>query len=173
MPPWEIALSEAERWDVALYSYALSYDDALLAAGSAIWREHCSSCEVPAVIAPVFSDVEYGAQLNRERFAGALDADEMAAVVAYLRVESLNAGKAAAETSLTAPESAPLVSVAGQLEHGTAGAAVPADTAVQLQYGNAELGFSLAETIVEGRFEFQLRGCSAHEQLYLRGQRGL
>ena len=139
MPPWENALSEAERWDVALYSYSLSYDDALLAVGEALWREHCSGCQFPSAIAPVFSDVEYGAQLNRERFADALDADEMAAVVAYLRVESLNAGG-------SEPEAAPLVSVTGRIEHGTAGAAVPADTAVQLQYGNAELGFSLVET---------------------------
>ena len=154
MPPWEDALSEAERWDVALFSYALSYDDALLAVGEALWRDKCSGCEVPAAIAPVFSDLEYGAQLNRERFAGALDADDIAAVVAYLRVESLNAGKASAETSLAQTQSVPLVSVRGRLEHGTAGAAVPADTVVQLQYGSAELGFSLAETIVEADLSF-------------------
>ena len=35
MPPWENALSEAERWDVALYSYTLAYDEALLEAGRA------------------------------------------------------------------------------------------------------------------------------------------
>ncbi len=147
MPPWENALSEAERWDVALYSYALSYDDALLGAGAALWREKCGGCEMPAVIAPVFSDVEYGARLNRERFAGALDADEIAAVVAYLRVESLNAGG-------SEPEAAPLVSVAGRIEHGTAGAEVPADTVVQLQYGNAESGFSFAETKTDADSSF-------------------
>ena len=41
MPPWENALSEQERWDVALYSYTLGYAEELLAAGAEIWRERC------------------------------------------------------------------------------------------------------------------------------------
>ena len=64
MPPWENALTEAERWDVALYSYSLSYNDALLEAGAALWRERCGGCEMPTLIAPVYSDLAYGEQLE-------------------------------------------------------------------------------------------------------------
>ena len=57
MPPWENALSEEERWDAALYSYTLAYDEELLALGERIWRDRCDDCALPPLIPPVFSDV--------------------------------------------------------------------------------------------------------------------
>ena len=115
MPPWENALSDAERWDVALYTYTLSYDDELLASGEALWRERCSNCELPADIPPVFSDVDYGAQLNRDRFDGRLREKEIGAAVAYARMHSLQ----------PAPPSGPLGEISGRVEHGTEGGVVP------------------------------------------------
>ncbi len=155
MPPWGEVLTEAERWDVALYSYSLSYADALLAAGESIWTETCAGCEMPALIAPVYSDAEYGAQLNAERFGGALTTHEIGALVAYLRIKSLES----AENS----EALPLGNISGRVAHGSAGSVVPADTTVQLQYGNSELGFSLAETSLDADLSFSFDGIPLRE----------
>ena len=89
MPPWEGALSEQERWDVAHYSYTLAYDEALLALGARVWDDNCAGCALPGAIPPVFSDEEYGARINREHFSGALTREERAGAVAYARMESL------------------------------------------------------------------------------------
>lgn len=44
MPPWRDALSEAERWAVAMYTYTLSYTSEQLALGGATWAENCADC---------------------------------------------------------------------------------------------------------------------------------
>ena len=139
MPPWRDALSEAERWDVALYSYTLGYDEALLTEGERLWRQHCADCDAPAQLPPVYSDAEYGAQLDMgESLAGG----ERAAIAAYLRMRSLQT---------------PTVTIRGVLQNGTAGGSLPAAASVQLQYGNAERGYLSADSAVEaqGRFGFQ------------------
>ena len=154
MPPWQNALSEGERWDVAMYTYTLAYDAELLAAGRQIWRERCEDCELPHAIPPVYSDQEYGQALNRESFADALAPDEIAAVVAYLRMQSLrDAGEAAGSV-------APALvfgEISGRVQHGSAGGTVPPDTVAQLQFGSPEIGFSIAETSIDAdsRFVFE------------------
>ncbi len=154
MPPWKNALTEAERWDVALYSYSLSYDDALLEAGKALWSKKCGECEMPTMIAPVYSDAKYGEQLNIERFDSGLTGEEIGAVVAYLRSESLDLVSGPAVGPVTEGAQVPLSRIAGRVRHGSAGGVVPADTVLQLQYGNAELGFSQAETTVDADLNF-------------------
>ncbi|MCY3915668.1 MAG: cytochrome c [Chloroflexi bacterium] len=151
MPPWEDALTEAERWDVALYSYTLAYDDALLASGERIWRESCGECALPTVIPPVFSDVEYAARLNRDLFGSALTAAEAAAATAYARWTSLSA-VAQTKARLSLGE------ITGRVLQGTAGGRLPADTVVQLHYGNSDVGFSVAETIAEADGGFLFEG---------------
>ncbi len=149
MPPWENALSEQERWNVALYSYTLAYDEALLKLGERVWKESCAGCALPGAIPPVFSDEEYGARLNREFFAGELMLEERAAAVAYARMKSLAEVERGEPATLVGP-------VSGRVAHGSSGGVVPADTVVQLQYGSAEAGFKLLETaLAEGqRFTF-------------------
>ncbi len=150
MPPWENALSEKERWDVTLYSYTLSYDEELLNAGEALWRERCTDCALPATIPPVFSDDEYGTTLNREYFDGALSAEEIGAALAYARMNSL-------ESADDSPGfEAPLGVIRGQVNHGTAGGSVPAGTRIQLRYGNSSAGFEVAETSVDADLRFNL-----------------
>lgn len=149
MPPWENALNEAERWDVALYSYTLAYDDALLATGERIWRDSCGECALPKVIPPVFSDVDYAERLNRDLFGSGLTSSEAAAATAYARWSSLSAvDKVEARLTLGA--------IAGRVLQGTAGGRLPADTLVQLRYGNADVGFSVVEarTGSDGGFLF-------------------
>ena len=153
MPPWENALSEAERWDVALYSYTLAYDDDLLARGEQVWREGCGECELPSVIPPLYSDVEYGAKLNRDLFGSALTDAEAEAAAAYARMTSLSTAAATGDSGARPA----LGAFKGRVLHGTAGGFVPADTIVQLRYGNGDIGFRVAETTVDadGRFQFE------------------
>ena len=152
MPPWEGALSEAERWDVALYAYTLAYDDALLALGERLWREVCGDCALPALIPPVYSDADYGALLNADHFGAALTDAEAAAAMAYARMTSLalDGGRRAAGAS------AQQGMISGAVVHGTADGALPGDTTVQLRYGNIDEGFSFAETTIDsdGGFQF-------------------
>jgi mono/diheme cytochrome c family protein len=144
MPPWEEALSEAERWDLTLYAYSLAYNDELLALGERVWRENCGGCALPSLIPPVFSDVQYGAILNHEYFGSALTDAKAAAAVAYVRMQSLaSSGGLSAEG-----ETAALGEISGRVAHGTAGGVVPRDTVVQLRYGDGEIGYRVLETTV-------------------------
>ncbi len=43
MPPWKEALSEQERWDVAMYTYTLHATESELALGSMLYQE-CAEC---------------------------------------------------------------------------------------------------------------------------------
>lgn len=43
MPPWGNTLSEQERWDVALYTYTMHYDSAMLQRGERIYQD-CAEC---------------------------------------------------------------------------------------------------------------------------------
>ena len=139
MPPWQDALSEAQRWDVALYAYTLRYDDALLAEGESLWQRLCADCTAPRTIPPVFSDIAFGQQLD---LAGTLSEEEFAAIAAYLRAQSLQAAT---------------VTITGAVQQGTAGGLVPPDTIVQLQVGSPQRGYSAAETSIDadGRFRFE------------------
>ncbi|WP_343418100.1 c-type cytochrome [Candidatus Flexifilum breve] len=44
MPPWGDALTEQQRWDVALYTYTLHYERALLERGAEMWAANCVEC---------------------------------------------------------------------------------------------------------------------------------
>ncbi len=152
MPPWEQALSEAERWAATMYSYTLAYDVELLARGERVWREGCGDCELPSLIPPIYSDVEYAAKLNREFFASALPASRAQAAAAYARMRSLAPGPEGGSQTARAASS----DIRGRLLHGTAGGVVPADSVVRLRYGNDGMGYRLEETTVadDGAFQF-------------------
>ncbi len=154
MPPWQNALSEGERWDVTMYSYALAYDAELLATGARLWAERCRDCELPSAIPPLYSDQDYSRALNRESFAGALESEEIAAVVAYARMQSL---RGAGEPAEDVEGALPLGQISGRVQHGSAGGIVPPETVVQLQFGSPEIGFSIAETLIDadGNFVFE------------------
>lgn len=151
MPPWQDSLTESERWDLALYSYSLSYDADLLALGEALWLERCGDCDMPPLIPPVYSDAQYAQQLNSGSFGGALTAREASAAAAYLRMTRL----LAAEADSAPGDAIALGSINGRLAHGTAGGIVPPDTLVQLQYGNAELGYKQMQTSLADGFSFR------------------
>ena len=47
MPPWQDALTEPERWAVAMYSYTLAYSAGDLEAGATLYAQECSECHGP------------------------------------------------------------------------------------------------------------------------------
>jgi mono/diheme cytochrome c family protein len=47
MPPWQNALSESERWAVALYTYTLAYGATDLTEGEALYADACAECHGP------------------------------------------------------------------------------------------------------------------------------
>lgn len=151
MPPWENALSESERWDVTLYSYTLAYDEEWLARGEQLWRERCGDCLLPPLIPPLHSDVDYGAELNRERFGAALTKAEAEAAAAYARMRSLAPGDG--QYAPTASDA--FGQVRGRVAQGTAGGVLPADTVAQLRFGKGDIGFRIFETTVDGDGNFQ------------------
>ena len=73
------------------------------------------------------------------------------ATAVYARLQSL---AEPAETAAANP-GLPIGSFTGAVRHGTAGGRLPPNMAAQLQYGNAELGFSLAETRLDEDFRFR------------------
>lgn len=153
MPPWANALTEQQRWDVALYTYTLHYTAEQLNDGSALQTAHNLAPEVlgltgdPQQAWVTQSDAAFTASLAAQT-ADLSDGDR-AALVAYLRTQSLQNTQAlftldAAETADAAPtptsstpESAPL-SLAGSLYNRTSGATVPAQMSVKLHVFDAE-----------------------------------
>ena len=158
MPPWQAALTQQQRWDVALYAYSRGYDETLLKSGEQVWAEKCSGCS-PAEhftdweASLAVSDADLGWQINREDFASLLKPEEISAAVAYARMQSL-----ANMVGTDRAAAVPIGSFTGRVQHGTVGGSLPADTVVQLHYGNPELGFSFAETTLDEDFSFRFEG---------------
>lgn len=163
MPPWKDALTIQERWDVAFYTYTLGYDDTMLTLGEQVWTDKCKGCEslnslTELESAMLVSDTSFGNQINRDDFNTTLSTDEIYAAVAYAR--SLSVDNPASIASI--PESIPVSedpnvkrgNFTGLIQQGTAGSIVPADTIIQMQYGNVQNGFEFAQTTIADDFTY-------------------
>ena len=82
-----------------------------------------------------------------------LTAPTLAANAAHYAPADIGEGDGA-----SANQRIPIGNFTGRVQHGTAGGQLPADTVAQLQYGNAELGFSFAETRLDEDFSFTFDG---------------
>ncbi len=163
MPPWKDALSIQERWDVAFYTYTLGYDDDMLASGEQVWADNCNGCAslnelLDLESAVQISDLNFGTQTNRNDFNTTLSTDEIFAVAAYARSLSVENPDSIASIPQPIPISEdPNIkrgNFTGVVEQGTAGSIVPADTVVQMQYGNMQDGFEFAQTTINEDFTF-------------------
>ncbi len=112
MPPWQQALSEQERWDVAYFTYFWHLDSDTLSTGEAVYAEHCADCHgiggrgdgpqsaelggVPSLLNyasqvtlsddNIYTLVELGSlAAGMPAYADLLTEEEMWAVVAYSR----------------------------------------------------------------------------------------
>lgn len=128
MPPWRDALSEQERWDVALYAYTLHYTRDMLDTGQAIYQE-CAECHgetgrgdgpeavrtgarVPdltdfeAMVTlddqSMFNMISEGSLDDMPAYADVLTPDEIYAVAAYVRTFSVANANTAAQPVATA-----------------------------------------------------------------------
>jgi mono/diheme cytochrome c family protein len=164
MPPWNNALSEAERWAVAMYSYTLHYTPEQLARGAEVYRDFCAAChgdsgrgdgpDAPTLREPPgnLTDPEAMLALSDEHiyitiaegagempaFADDLSEDEMRAAVVYTRTLSLaNAGSIGQIVEAAAqPVSTPEVG-AGVSAETTAEASVVGVVTGQITNGTA------------------------------------
>ncbi len=167
MPPWNNALSEAERWAVAMYSYTLHYTPAQLALGAEVYRDFCAAChgdsgrgdgpDAPTLREPPgnLTDPEAMLALSDEHiyitiaegagempaFADDLSEDEMRAAVAYTRTLALaNADAIGQIVEAAQPVATPEVgaSVSAQLAAETTAEALAVGTVVgQITNGTA------------------------------------
>lgn len=112
MPPWKPALSEEDRWAVALYTYTLNYTAEQIALGEQIWTGECAEChgesgrgdgpKAAEINRPIgnlteqsdvitlsdnalFNIISEGVGENMPTFADTLTDAERQAVVAYAR----------------------------------------------------------------------------------------
>ena len=152
MPPWANALSEQERWSVALYTYTLSITPDQIARGRDLFNADCADCDVSAL-----TSLDATANLSRDKLIAAvgdlpgfasLSDSERADAAAYIRSLALAspdaigsvAAPATAEASSTeAPSAASTMepaaavgTLSGQVTNGSAGSTVPADLPLTL-----------------------------------------
>jgi high-affinity iron transporter len=144
MPEFEETLSPEERWAVATYIATLRADDRTVREGEGLYAVHCASCHGPtgggdgalaaalSVRPPAlrdlavqgrFTDHELEELIRRGRagtpmpgFARTLDPDQVAKLVAFLRVLSA----AERQTHQASPMAATLAVVRGQLDSAVA-----------------------------------------------------
>lgn len=171
MPPWRDALSDQERWDVAMYVYTLHYTDELLAAGRELWEAGRTEGPDAPESGPDLSDplsmstlsdqnlydiIAGGGALSMPAFEEDLTEAQRMALVAYVRTLSLADSETVEQPAAEEPSAAISGTVSGQVFNGTAAATLPASMTVELRYGNAEDGIEQRTTTTgpDGRYSF-------------------
>ena len=170
MPPWKDALTEAQRWDVALYTYTLHYTQAQIAQGETAWMNVCGdSCDVLEGIGNLVDPaamIEVSDTMLRDALPDTIPDEDAASVVAYLRSRSLQNTDAlgTAQQPAVTEEAADTQAVAsvpstisGQISNGTAGSEVPEGLTVTLYEWDTEFNVSQTEdsSDASGAFGFE------------------
>lgn len=177
MPPWAEALTDAERWNVAHYVYALRYTPEQIEAGAALWNEYSQIITDP-IGDPAEAERMIG--VTDQTMAAALaneisSEDDQRAVIAYARslalanIDALAAlpavqpaqpnatdeASAPDSTAEAAPEST-IGTITGSVTNGTAGGEVPADLTLILHQVDSEFNDLPLETTIDpdGAFTF-------------------
>ncbi len=184
MPPWANALTEQERWDVALYTYTLHYTPEQLTHGIEVWESECIDChgaqgrgdgpdaaDVSKTVGDLtnqeaMSDVSDNVMYNfiaegsadaMPAFADELSEDDIWSAVAYARTLSLqNVGDAQQipEPESTA-EAAVSGTISGNITNGTAGGEIPPDLKVTLFTFDAQFNNERYETTSDAGGNFR------------------
>ncbi len=173
MPPWRDNLSEADRWDVAMYSYTLSLKADQIKRGHDLFTANCANCDLVAA-----TNLVQSANLTNTKLvmafpglASKLTAEQGGDVGAYLRTLSLanadSIGVLAPMQTVEPPVSTPEVTaestqqvivgtVSGTVTNGTASGTVPPDTQVTLFIFDANLNQKQQTTKIkaDGSFSF-------------------
>ncbi len=135
MPPWGNTLSEAQRWDVAYYTYTLAETQQQIAQGKQLFTANCASCDTSA-----FTDLNKMTTTSQDALTQqiaqmaqfkSLSAADQQAVAAYLRTLALaNPNQIGAAQAALAPNATQEVGAVqqpnGTQEVGAAGTEVAA-----------------------------------------------
>jgi mono/diheme cytochrome c family protein len=183
MPPWRDALTDQERWAVAMYTYTMFYTPDLIAAGQQLWTTGAGAGgDLPAQ--SELAQLTDAALVQRAaesagaaQYAGALDDQQRRAVAAFLRsgalagIEVIGQPPAEIAQAVTPPPPQPITTpeitaeaaaanlvgaVAGVVTNGTAGGIVPPDLIITLHELDADFNEVSQETAVnpDGSFRF-------------------
>lgn len=119
MPPWSGSLSAQERWNVALYTYTLSYKPQHIETGQQLYSANCLDChgengqgtDKGSSLLGLVSYAEAGLaeQINTHQAeldtASNLSADDLTAITQYLRLLSTQSGQlSTVDTSIPLPD---------------------------------------------------------------------
>lgn len=155
MPPWANALTEQERWDVALYTYTLHYTPEHLTRGIEVWESECIDChgaqgrgdgpdaanvgktvgdltnqETMSDLSDnvIYNFIAEGSADAMPAFAEELSQDDIWAAAAYARALSLQNREtigAQPPQPETTEEAGVSSTISGNITNGTAGGEVP------------------------------------------------
>ena len=178
MPPWRDALTEAERWAVAMYTYTLSYQPEQIARGQQIWTEQTGAISrMPTQSQLIqWTDSQLVEQLAQTLggqvadYVESLDEAARAAVASYLRTTTLSnvqvIGSPLPDTASVQPQPAAteeagaaaslIGSISGMVMNGTNGASVPSDLVITLRQFDPEFNVQTRETSIaaDNTFDF-------------------
>lgn len=186
MPPWRDALSEQERWDVALYAYTLHYTEEKLAQGEALYNATCAECHAPNGGGEGETMLEHGTMaypLNNfaemvyigdnalytavaegkgdimPAMLGDLTEAEIWAVATYVRYRFTVSDEALVDApTQTLARVGDTVTIRGRVQHGTAGETLPEGLVVNVRYGNAQVGLNELTTPLNADGTYQVDG---------------
>ncbi len=174
MPPWKDALTDDERWAVALYTYTLHNNQANIEAGTALTSSQpVMPANLPSSENVVkLTDAELITQAGLpDAFITSLNEQQKNDLAAYLRsltvANAMHMGLVTTAPQVTqepavTPEVTPAVAavgtgtVSGQVTNGTAGASVPTDLKISLYMISTQGASAPIETTVgaDGKFSF-------------------
>ncbi len=175
MPPWREALSAADRWAVALYTYTLHYTPEQIALGRERYSAHCAECHgssgrgdgeraaefggytpnltrLDSIMTlsdeHLFNIITEGHGAEMQGFADILSEDERRAVAAYVRTLSLANADSIGQTVQVAQVDTDTTAstITGRVTNGTAGGGVPSALPVRLVYFDENLTQTTLET---------------------------
>ncbi|NWG16775.1 MAG: c-type cytochrome [Chloroflexi bacterium] len=162
MPPWNEALTDEERWAVALYTYTMSYTPDLIAAGQQLWTTGAGAGgDLPAQseLAQLTDEAllqQAAEAAGASQYISALDNEQRRAVAAFLRSGALDsvevigqpAEKIAQAVTPVPPATTPETTaegatsttgaITGSVTNGTAGGTVPPGLIVTLRELDAD-----------------------------------
>lgn len=168
MPPWRDALTESQRWDVAMYTYMMHVQPEVLARGEAIAKDGALSVDdLPSqtdLVMLIDAQLPEAFGLSGT-FLSSLTESMKQDLSAYLRSLSVSNTQVLGQNVASEPASTPEVqstaavtgTVSGQVTNGTAGSTVPSGLSATLHIFDDQLNDDPHETTVsdDGTFTFQ------------------
>ncbi|MBZ0302035.1 MAG: cytochrome c [Anaerolineae bacterium] len=133
MPPWKDSLTAQQRWNVALYTYTLSYTADQITRGETLWTANCGeSCDSLTGVGSL-TDLETmvsasDAELRAALPAAITDDNDAWAVVAYLRTRAV-------QNSGTVGQQVPPPAATEEVQSASGGPVTPGAASANVETG--------------------------------------